>query len=487
MKRALQNRERSDEAVQQRHSQRTEADDQIDRGEIRHGRRQAAELRNHARVTPLVKYTHNQEQRAGRDAVVDLLEHAAGQAVRRECENSQRAEAEMADRAVGDQPLHVLLHEANERAINDADQGEHDYDVNNSRAHDGVRGQQREREPDETVRAHFQQDPRQNHGAGRGRFGMRVGEPRVEREHGNLDGKREEETPEEPHLQWIGKVVGGGQQRRNIEGACPASRHRRVEVQRQDRQQHDHRSGQRIQEKLDGCVQAPVAPPHADQEVHRDKHHFPEHIKEEKIQGNENADHPGLQQEQQNVILLGPLMNRAPRREDGDHPEKRGEHNKQEADAVDAQMIFRADRRDPLGGFLEGKGLLPRIPPAKQRKRNKKTKRAKYVSSDLMRVLHLARNEEQHQGAQKGHEQNHAQNMICKKLHSHRLSAHAAQQNLHMVTVIRQKNYQSYQNQHRVAGKDSGLQQAHRITEKLHQLRAEIQQPIDDPLVPPHR
>src|SRR6267378_7023706 len=180
-------------------------------------------------------------------------------------------------------------------------------------------------------------------------------------------------------------------------------------------------------------------------------------------------------------------MNRAPRRENGDHPEKRGEHDKQEAYAVDAQMISSADRGDPLGGFLEGKGLLPGIPPPKQRKRNKKTKSAKYVSSDLMRVLHLARNEEQHQGAQKRREQNRAQDVMCKKVHSHRLSAHAAQQNLHMMAVIRQKNYQSYQNQHRVAGKDSRLQQAHRITEKLHQLRAEIQHPIDDPLVPPHR
>jgi len=86
----------------------------------------------------------------------------------------------MADRAVGDQPLHVLLHEANERAVNDADQGEHDDDVNDSRAHDGVRGQQREREADETVRAHLQQDPRQNHRARGGSFRVRIGEPGVE-------------------------------------------------------------------------------------------------------------------------------------------------------------------------------------------------------------------------------------------------------------------------------------------------------------------
>src|SRR5713226_9190206 len=76
-------------------------------------------------------------------------------------------------------------------------------------------------------------------------------------------------------------------------------------------------------------------------------------------------------------------MNRAPRRENGDHPEKRGEHDEQQADTIDAEMVFRADGRDPLGGFLEGKGLLPGIPPAKQGKRNQKAERAKMLPAIL--------------------------------------------------------------------------------------------------------
>ena len=44
LKRALQNGELSDEAVQQWHAEGTQADDQIDGGEIRHRRRQAAEV-----------------------------------------------------------------------------------------------------------------------------------------------------------------------------------------------------------------------------------------------------------------------------------------------------------------------------------------------------------------------------------------------------------------------------------------------------------
>src|SRR5216684_3574652 len=125
-----------------------------------------------------------------------------------------------------------------------------------------------------------------------------------------------------------------------------------------------------------------VASPNADQEVHRDEHHFPEHVKEEEIQGNENADHAGLQQEEQNVIFLGALMNRAPRRENGDHPEKRGEHDEQEADAVDAEMVFRADRRDPIGGFLKGEATPSWFEPSEQRKRDEETKPAKEISCD---------------------------------------------------------------------------------------------------------
>ena len=81
----------------------------------------------------------------------------------------------------------------------------------------GVAGQQRQREADEAVRAHLQQNAGQDHGAGRGRFGVRVRQPGVEREHRHLDGEREEEAPEQKHLQWRGELRHGGQQRGNVE------------------------------------------------------------------------------------------------------------------------------------------------------------------------------------------------------------------------------------------------------------------------------
>jgi len=324
----------------------------------------------------------------------------------------------MADRAVGDEALHVLLHEANERAINDADQGEHDDDLDDLVAQERISRKQWQRKANESVGAHFQQDAGEDDGTGRGSFGVRIGEPGVEREHGNLNGKREKESPEEPHLQRIGKVLRGREKRWNVERARPTGRNRRIEVKRQNREKHDDRSGEGVQEKLDGGVEATIAAPDADQEVHGNEHHFPENVKEEEIQGNENADHAGLQQEKKNVIFLGALVNRAPRREDGDHPEESGKHDEQKANAVDSEMIFRADRRNPIGGFLKGEAAPLWLEPADQRKRDQKTEYAKNVASDLMRLLAFAGNEQQKQSAHERSEQDDAQDVMCKKVHS---------------------------------------------------------------------
>ncbi len=56
-------------------------------------------------------------------------------------------------------------------------------------------------EAQETVRAHFQQDAGEDDGTCGGSFGVRVGQPGVEREHGDFDGEGEKESPEQPFLQ----------------------------------------------------------------------------------------------------------------------------------------------------------------------------------------------------------------------------------------------------------------------------------------------
>ena len=94
-----------------------------------------------------------------------------------------------------------------------------------------------------------------------------------------------------------------------------------------------------------------VAAPHADQEIHRHQHHFPEHVEEEEIERHENAQHAHLQQQEENVIFLRPHLDRAPGRKDRDRAQQRGQHHQQEADAVDSQRVVRADRGNPVAGF----------------------------------------------------------------------------------------------------------------------------------------
>src|ERR1700739_542856 len=127
---ALQNGELADEAVQKRHAERTEADDKIDSRKVRHGSGEAAELRDKARVAAFVQNAHDEEECARGDAVIDLLEHATGKAIGREGENAEGAEPKVADRTVGDQALHIFLHEADDGAVDDAYQRKYDEDVN---------------------------------------------------------------------------------------------------------------------------------------------------------------------------------------------------------------------------------------------------------------------------------------------------------------------------------------------------------------------
>src|SRR5437899_12106617 len=161
----------------------------------------------------------------------------------------------------------------------------------------------------------------------------------MERKHGHLDGKGEEEAPEQNPLQGGGKLRNRGQQRGNVKrvsGARPGQFMRAI-VKRQNGQQHQYRSGQRVEEKFDRSIEPPVAAPHADQKVHRDEHHFPEQVEEEEIERHEDAQHARLQQQKQNVVFLLAGLNRAPRRKNGNRAQNRGQHDQKEADTVDSQ------------------------------------------------------------------------------------------------------------------------------------------------------
>src|SRR5258708_32765127 len=179
-------------------------------------------------------------------------------------------------------------------------------------------------------------------------------------------------------------MLRGGEQRGDVERACPTGCYRRVEVKREDGQEHDDGTGQCVEEEFDGGIEAAVATPDGDEEIHGDEHHFPENVEEEEIKRNEDADHAGLEEEKQNVVFLGAEMNGAPEREDGNHAEECRDNDEQQADAVNAEKIFGANEGDAFGAYLQRYAAPSRFEPTKQRKRDQEAERAKDVAGDFV-------------------------------------------------------------------------------------------------------
>ena len=100
-----------------------------------------------------------------------------------------------------------------------------------------------------------------------------------------------------------------------------------------------------------------------------------------------------MKEQEQDVVLLGALLDGAPGRGDGDHAEKRGEHDEEHADAVGPKRIFRADGGDPVGGFLERVITAAGREMEHEGKRDNKAEHAEEIAHQAVKHLRLARNE----------------------------------------------------------------------------------------------
>ncbi len=151
-----------------------------------------------------------------------------------------------------------------------------------------------------------------------------------------------------------------------IPEALPPQEAGRVEeVERDDREQHDDRARERVQEELDRGVELARAAPDADEEVHRHEHHFPEHVEQEEVERAEDADHPRLEEEEERVVLLLALRDRRERRVDGDEGEERREEDQERRDAVHAERVLRAEGGDPVVRLAEEE--VPGLAEARER------------------------------------------------------------------------------------------------------------------------
>jgi len=289
--------------------------------------------------------------------VVDHLHERSAEAGEVEGEEPQHAEPQVADRGVRDQFLHVGLDHRHQRPVDDPDDGEREEERLG-----GARRLREERqgETEEPVGPELQEDPRQDDRA-RGRsLDVRVRQPGVQREDRHLDGEGEREGGEQPELlrRGEGRLV----QAQQVEGSHPRLALVQ-EVERQDRHQHEERTDDRVEDELDRGVDPPRSAPDPDQQVHRDQHQLPEDVEEEDVERQEDAEHPRLQHEQEDVELLHPLAHRA----EGGEDDQRREHGRQQheidGDAVDPEEVLDPEARDPGAPVDE---LRPRLPRAHQ-------------------------------------------------------------------------------------------------------------------------
>ena len=159
-------------------------------------------------------------------------------------------------------------------------------------------GKHRQRETQEAVAAHLQQDGRKDDGARRRRLDMRVGQPGVHRPHRHLHGEGREEGEPGPFLQAEREAVA--QQRHDVGRA-------RFPIHRHDGEQHQHRAEQRVEEELEARIDAARAAPDADDQEHRDQAAFEEQIEQDEIERREGADHQRLQHQERDHVFLHAL------------------------------------------------------------------------------------------------------------------------------------------------------------------------------------
>ena len=86
----------------------------------------------------------------------------------------------------------------------------------------------------------------------------------------------------------------------------------------QDGHQHEQRADERVDDELDRRVDAVGAAPDADDEVHRHEDDFPEDVEEEEVEGQEDAQHAHLEDEEGDHVLLHARLDGAEAGQDAD-------------------------------------------------------------------------------------------------------------------------------------------------------------------------
>ena len=196
---AQQQQELADKPVQARQADARQRQHEHEEGQHGQPPGQAAEVGDLPRVVALVDHAHHGEQPAGRQPVVDHLQHAALDAQPVQGEQAQHAEAQVADAGIGDQPLDVALGQGHQRPVDDAGHARATSSQGMQRGR-GL-GQHRQVEPQRSRRCRSSAARRPGsrcRPSGACDVGQR--QPGVQREQRHLDGKAGKQGQEDPDL-----------------------------------------------------------------------------------------------------------------------------------------------------------------------------------------------------------------------------------------------------------------------------------------------
>ena len=157
---------------------------------------------------------------------------------------------------------------------------------------------------------------------------------------------------------------GGGEvvrhQRGNVGGA-------RIDVHRDERDQHQDRAEEGVEEELERRVDPPLAAPDPDDEEHRDQPRLEEEIEEHEVERAEHAEHQRLQHQERDHVFLDAGLHR-PAGGDGQRHEEGREQDEEDRNAVHAHLVVQA--RDPVEILDELEAGVGRIEPGQQEQRH---------------------------------------------------------------------------------------------------------------------
>ena len=313
----------------------------------------------------VVQHAHAAEHGAGDEAVADHLHHRTLQAQARGIgiaaadqgegkEDAKGHEAHVRHRRIGNQLLHVVLHQGDQADVDHRDQRQQDHQPRPLLA--GV-GHDRQREADEAVATDLQHDRRQDHRAAGRRLHVRIRKPGVHREHRDLDREPGHEGEEQPHL-----LRGRKRQRVQVRQLPAAA----LLVQVDQADQHEDRAQERVQEELDRGVHAARAAPDADDDEHRDQHGLEEHVEQHRVHGREHTHHHAFQDQHGSVVLTDPAVDRSPGADQHQHRGQRGQHDQRCGNPVRTQVVLDVERGNPLAALQELQARSGEVEPGQQ-------------------------------------------------------------------------------------------------------------------------